>query len=94
VTNLEKQLHLTTPQLEVLRLMRDTHEELAYERGTGYVGFYRVHYRTLLGLQRAMVIRRTGGNPGGVEYYEISEIGREYLDACVVAAERDAEREP
>lgn len=70
---------MTNRQAEVLRLMRDTDEELVYERGCGYLGLERVAARTVFALLRLMAIRTVGGSPGELERYVINETGLELL---------------
>ena len=66
---------MTKRQLEVLRIMRDTGEELVYERGEGYMGYSRVAPRTVFALLRVMALRKTDGSPGELERYIIGETG-------------------
>lgn len=70
----------TKRQLQILRLMRDSDEELVYERGTGYVGIEKVSAGTVFGLLRLCAIRMEAGSEvGGFERYTINSTGRELL---------------
>jgi len=74
---------LTKRQLEALRLMRDTDQEMVYEHGECMVGYERFGRRTFFALLRACAIRHdsTSASPGsgGMEIYSINETGRGLL---------------
>jgi hypothetical protein len=72
---------LTSRQLKVLRLMRDSDEELVYSKGVGYVGLKRVSPRTIFALLRAVVIKLDQySTVGGCERYTINETGLTLLN--------------
>ena len=80
-------MDLTKRQLEALRLMRDSDEEMAYERGECCVGLERFGKRTFFALLRSCAISHdtTSGDPGGgdTEIYTINSTGRELLKGVI-----------
>jgi hypothetical protein len=72
----------TKRQLEILRLMRDTDEELVYEGRHAYIGNQRTNSATIMALLRLMALctdqcSRIG--EGTLERYTINETGLQIL---------------
>lgn len=76
---------LTKRQREILTVMRDTEEELVYERGQGYVGDSPVAARTVFALFRLCAVRNVSDTKGGLERYVINETGTRLLQGDVSA---------
>lgn len=73
---------LTRRQIQILRTMRDTDEELVYSKGEAYVGNEHVAPRTVFALVRAMAVSMDQfSEVGKVERYTINETGRTILTA-------------
>ena len=78
---------VTKRQWTVLRQMaeheNDDDGEIAYERGTAYLGDTRIAPRTVFALIRLMAIREDMSDPRSPERYRISEIGHLVLEVGV-----------
>jgi hypothetical protein len=74
-------MSLSLRQLQVLRIMRDTDEELVYSKGTAYVGDVKIAPRTVFALLRLAAISMDQySQVGGCERYTINETGAELVE--------------